>query len=451
MALLVDQGMREGAAGLSSGLGYKVGGYGETAELIELANVVARYGGIYMSHIRDEADKSFDALREAIAIGEAAHVAVQISHIKLGTVGVWRKSADAIALIEAARKRGVDVTADAYPYNAWSSTITVLVPDKRFDYPPSVEKALADVGGAANVLIVRHAAHPECRVPHAGGGGEGAEEDAGRALFIRIVKDSGAGVVCTSMVDEDIRAFYRAAVGDGRERRRHRGAPSTRRRDVPARARAIRPRPAMADRARGRPEDDGAPAARMRLEGRGRIDAGAIADIVLFDAKNVVDRSTFTDPALLPTGVEKVFVGGELVWDAGKPAGARPGKVLMSGHTPVGTDAGAYRLVPNWGQLPAGQQFGEVPGMTIDANGRIFAFHRNEPPIVEFDRVRQGAEDVGRGHVRLAARHSRRSRRLSLDYRRPRPRRQGPAGLQVHARRQAADDARHGRRLRRRP
>ena len=115
MALLVDQGMREGAVGLSSGLEYEVGGYAETGELIELAKVVARYGGVYMSHIRDEADKTFDALKEAIAIGEGAHVAVEISHIKLGTVGVWHKAAEAIALIEAAKARGVDVTADAYP------------------------------------------------------------------------------------------------------------------------------------------------------------------------------------------------------------------------------------------------------------------------------------------------------------------------------------------------
>ena len=129
MALLVDQGMREGAAGLSSGLEYEVGGYADLDELVELAKVVARYGGIYMSHIRDEADKSFEALKEAIAIGEGAHVAVQISHIKLGTVGVWRRAAEAIALIVAARARGVDVTADAYPYNAWQSTITVLVPN----------------------------------------------------------------------------------------------------------------------------------------------------------------------------------------------------------------------------------------------------------------------------------------------------------------------------------
>jgi sugar lactone lactonase YvrE len=128
-----------------------------------------------------------------------------------------------------------------------------------------------------------------------------------------------------------------------------------------------------------------APAARLRLEGRGRIEAGAIADLVLFNANTILDRSTFSDPSVLATGVEKVFVGGQLAWDGGKPTAARSGKVLMSGHTPVETDTGAYRLVPNWGALPAGQQFGEVPGMTIDDGGRVFAFTRAEPPIIEFD------------------------------------------------------------------
>jgi N-acyl-D-amino-acid deacylase len=384
MTLLVDQGMREGAAGLSSGLEYEVGGYAETSELVELAKVAARYGGVYMSHIRDEADKSFDALKEAVAIGEGAHVAVQISHIKLGTVGVWRKAADAIALIEAARARGVDVTADAYPYNAWSSTITVLVPDKRYDYPPSVEKALADVGGAANVLVVRHAAHPEYEFHTL----DAIAKDQRKTpvdLFMQIVKDGGAGVVCTSMVDDDIRAFYArpwVMVGsDGGIATRHpRGAGTFPR----VLGRYVRDQGWLT-----LPEAirkmTSAPAARLRLEGRGRIQAGAFADVVLFDARTIVDRSTFTDPAVLPTGVEKVFVGGELVWDRGTPTTARPGKVLMSGHTPADTDAGAYRLVPNWGQLPAGLQFGEVPGMTIDEAGRVFAFTRAEPPVIEFD------------------------------------------------------------------
>jgi N-acyl-D-amino-acid deacylase len=392
MALLVDQGMREGAAGLSSGLEYEVGGYAETGELVELAKVVARYGGVYMSHIRDEADRSFDAIKEAIAIGEGAKVAVQISHIKLGTVGVWHKAGDAIALIEAARAKGLDITADAYPYNAWQSTITVLVPDKRYDYPPSVEKALADVGGAANVLVVRHAAHPDYEFKTLAAIAV-EQKRTPVEQFIQIVKDGGATVVCTSMVDDDIRAFYQqpwVMVGsDGGLANRHpRGAGTFPR----VLGRYVREQHWLtlpeAIRKMTR-----APAGRMRLEGRGRIEPGAVADIVLLNPKTIVDRSTFTDPAVLPAGVVKVFVAGELVWDpstslgagAGKPTGARPGRVLMSGHTPAETDTGLYKVVSGWGQLTKPLSWGETPSISLDANGRVFAFTRAEPPVIELD------------------------------------------------------------------
>jgi N-acyl-D-amino-acid deacylase len=327
MATLVDQAMREGAVGLSSGLEYEVGGYGETSELVELAKVAARYGGVYMSHIRDEADKSFDAQREAIEIGERAKIPVQISHIKLGTVSVWHKAAQTIALVEAARTRGVDVTADEYPYNAWSSTITVLVPDKRYDYPPSVEKALADVGGAANVLIVRHAAHPgyEFRTLEAI-----AKERQVTPVeeFIQIVKDGGAGVVCTSMVDDDMRAFYRqpwVMVGsDGGIGTRHpRGAGTFPR---------VLGRYVRDEKWLTLPEAirkmTSAPADRLKLEHRGRLAVGAVADVVVFNPNTVIDRSTFSDPSVLATGIEKVFVGGEVVWENGHTTAARPGQVL---------------------------------------------------------------------------------------------------------------------------
>jgi N-acyl-D-amino-acid deacylase len=331
MAQLVDQAMREGAAGLSSGLEYEVGGYAETNELVELSKVAAQYqGAVYMSHIRDEADKSVEALREAIAIGERARIPVQISHIKLGTVGVWHKSAEAIALIEAARARGVDVTADEYPYNAWSSTITVLVPDKRYDYPPSVEKALADVGGAANVLIVRHAAHPEYEFRTLDAVAK-AQRITPVDLFIQIVKDGGAGIVCTSMADDDMRAFYRrpwVMVGsDGGIGARHpRGAGTFPRvlgkyvRDekwltLPEAIRKM----------------TSAPADRLKLVNRGRLIRGGVADVVLFNPATIIDHSTFSDPSILPTGVEKVFVAGELVWDGAKTTAARPGQVLSGG------------------------------------------------------------------------------------------------------------------------
>ena len=161
MEALVDQEMRDGAIGLSSGLEYEVGSYASTEEVVAMARVAAKHGGFYISHIRDEADKSLDAMREAIAIGEKAKMPVQITHIKLGTVGVWGKAGEVVSMIEAARKRGVDVTADVYPYLAWSSNLKVLVPDKQWTNPASVKEALDDVGGGNNVQITRLPKFPQ--------------------------------------------------------------------------------------------------------------------------------------------------------------------------------------------------------------------------------------------------------------------------------------------------
>jgi N-acyl-D-amino-acid deacylase len=146
MEQLLGQAMNQQALGLSSGLEYEVGSYSDTAELVALAKVAAERGGIYMTHIRDEADKSFEALSEEITIAERAHIPVEHSHIKLGTIAVHGKAAAYITIIEDARKRGVDFMADCYPYDAWHANLKVLLPDKQYENSKSVAKALADVG-----------------------------------------------------------------------------------------------------------------------------------------------------------------------------------------------------------------------------------------------------------------------------------------------------------------
>src|SRR5439155_380291 len=142
-------------------------------------------------------------------------------------------------------------------------------------------------------------------------------------LFIQIVKDGGAGIVCTSMVDEDIRAFYQrpwVMVGsDGGINARHpRGAGTF----PKVLGRYVREQHwiTLPDAIRKMTR---APAERLHLKDRGRLEVGAIADLVVFNANTVIDRSTFSDPMALATGIEKVFVGGELVWNEGKPAGGR--------------------------------------------------------------------------------------------------------------------------------
>src|SRR6185295_18623457 len=154
------RGMRDGGVGLSSGLEYEVGSYSTTEELVAMARA-ASHGGIYMTHIRDEADESFQAFAEALDIGRRAGIPVQISHIKLGTVGVWGQAGKAVDLFARARASGQDVTADCYPYEAWHANIEVLVPNKKYDDPASIEKALADVGGASRITITACKAHPE--------------------------------------------------------------------------------------------------------------------------------------------------------------------------------------------------------------------------------------------------------------------------------------------------
>ena len=196
-------------------------------------------------------------MREAIAVGERAKLPVQITHIKLGTVGVWGKANEVVALVEAAQKRGVDVTADAYPYLAWQSTPRVLVPNKKYDDPASVKRGLDDIGGAKNVQITRWGAYPQYI-------GKRLDEMA-RAegltdieAYVRFARDEDAGMIGHAMVEDDLKVFYQQPLGDGGQRRRHRQQPSARRRDVPAGARPLRARPALDDAAGGDPEDDGA-------------------------------------------------------------------------------------------------------------------------------------------------------------------------------------------------
>ena len=327
MAALVEQGMREGALGLSSGLEYDVGSYASTDELVELSKAAARYGGFYMTHSRDEADKSLEALAEAIEISQRGGLPLDLSHVKVATVGVWGKAKDFVAIVERARAKGQDVTGDCYPYEAWHANIEVLVPNKQYFDPKSVQRALDDVGGASRVTITACKAHPT----YAGRNLEEIAKAEGITpveLFSKIVKDGSADVIGHSMRTEDVDVFYRQpwvmVASDGGINTDHpRGAGTfprvlgrfVRERHLLTLEEAVRKMTSL-------------PASRVKLADRGRIAPGLKADLVLFNPQTVIDRSTFEDPRRLSEGIELVFVNGEAVWSAGKPTGARPGRVL---------------------------------------------------------------------------------------------------------------------------
>lgn len=327
MLVLIEQSMRDGAFGLSSGLEYDTGFSASTEELIALARVAARYDGIYMTHMRDEEEGLLDAIREAIRIGKEARIPVQISHIKAGNRNVWGKSADAIALIEGERRNGADITADVYPYTAWASTITVLVPSRKHEDRAEIEKGLRNVGGADKVLITSCTAHRDYE-------GKTLEEIARQQntspvdVYIQIVRDGGAGVVCNSMNEADVKNFYMQAwtmvSSDGGIGSRHPRGTGTFTRVL---SRFVRENKWFSLEEAVR-KMSSFPANRLGLKNRGVIKKGMKADLVLFDKDKVIDRATFAAPQTLSEGIEIVWVNGQKVWENDGVTGNLPGEIL---------------------------------------------------------------------------------------------------------------------------
>src|SRR5262245_49051531 len=212
MAQLTWQAMNEGAIGLSSGLEYEVGSYSNTAEIVAMARAAAEHGGFYSTHVRDEADKAFEALLEEIQIAEQARIPVEHSHIKLGTVGVWGKAYEYIRVIEEARKNGVDFLADCYPYEAWHSNIKVIVPDKQYEKLNSADKAPFDLSTAHHLTLTSFTPHPPSP-SHTAAALHRTHNPSPVQIYLKITREGDAAnteaaVIGPSMIESDINAFY---------------------------------------------------------------------------------------------------------------------------------------------------------------------------------------------------------------------------------------------------
>ncbi len=346
MGTLAAHAMHEGAIGLSSGLEYYVASYSNTDEVVAMAAAAAKSGGFYMTHIRDEGNKSFEALKEEIEIGKRAHTPIEHSHIKVSTVAVWGKAPEYIAIINEARKHGVDFLADCYPYEAWASGLKVIMPDKQYTNPASVEKALADTGGPESVTITEFAPNPSY-VGHTIADLAKANNISSTEMYIRMINEGDAAnteasIIGHSMIEADVKAFYQQpwvmVASDGGIGSEHpRGAGTfprvlglyVREKKWITLPEAVRKMTAL-------------PAKRLNWKDRGVLKIGNFADLVLFNPDTVIDRSTFEKPFELPVGIEKVFVNGQLTWDSGKPTGAKSGAVLTISGKIVGLQNSAH-------------------------------------------------------------------------------------------------------------
>jgi N-acyl-D-amino-acid deacylase len=327
MARRVRGGMDEGAFGLSSGLEYDPGFYSNTEELITLARVAAEQDGFYMSHMRDEEEGVLDAVAEAIRIGREAPIAVQISHVKAGNASVWGKSVDILALIAAARRDGIDVLADQYPYTAWQSGLSIVVRSRKFQDPEEVRDGLEAIGGGNRLQIVGYEPDPfvnGMRLDEAAASWNMTEVEA----YMDMMAKGGSGVIGHTMSEDDVDRFMASefvmTASDG-------GVGSAHPRGAGAFARVL----GHYARERGvitleRAVERGTsiPAARLSLNDRGTIEAGRRADLVAFDPAVIHARSTFRYSLRQAEGVHRTWVNGVVVWAEGEATGARPGSAL---------------------------------------------------------------------------------------------------------------------------
>jgi len=363
----LDVAMRAGAWGMTTALIYPPSSFQGTAELIELARVPAYYGGLYASHIRDEGRGLVGAVEEAIAIGEAAGLPVEIFHLKAAFPPGWGLLMnEAVAAIERARARGVDVAADLYPYTAGGTGLEATVPS--WVFAEGIGKArelLADpevrvrlereletgsegwwniveaAGGWQGVVLV-NARNPEnARFENRSIADIAAElgRDPADVAWDLVLEGSGRVMAIYHMMSErDIRAALEqpwtsigsdagAALEPGRVDLL--GLPHPRSYGTFPRvlARYVREMGVLTleDAIR---KMTSWPATRMRLIDRGAIREGMWADLVLFDYERIADTATWEDPVAFPIGIEAVLVNGVPVVEEGRHTGERPGHVL---------------------------------------------------------------------------------------------------------------------------
>lgn len=335
MAALLRTELEAGALGLSSGLEYDPGSFSATEEVVELARVAASHGGTYISHIRSEDRYFWEAIEEIIRIGREADLPVQVTHTKLAMNRWWGQAERLLTRLDEARASGVEITADIYPYRAWSTSFTwftTVFPDRDLDRRDGAEYILTDLMSPDDVLLPDFLPEPAYNGLTLAEIAEVRGSDAETTLMDLLKADTEMGgeslMIGFAMDEPDIEAImawpHAVICSDGGLDGSHpRGFGAftrflgryVRERNVVSLEEGIRKMTSLS-------------AEHLRITDRGAIEEGHYADLVLFDPETVIDRSTYEDPHLPSTGIEKVWVNGELVFDGGETTGNRPGRVI---------------------------------------------------------------------------------------------------------------------------
>ncbi|RYF70023.1 MAG: D-aminoacylase [Cytophagaceae bacterium] len=361
MENLVEQAMKDGAVGISTGLIYTPGTYARTPEVVNLAKMVSRYGGVYASHIRNEGQSVKQAIEEAILISREAKIPVEISHFKVASKPLWGKSTETIELVEAARREGLDVTVDQYPYTASSTSLESIVPSwaladgdsavlARFRNPVSRTKIRTEMLNelAKNLRKNYEYAVVSSYRPDSSFNGmsiSAINQKLGRKnsaateadLVMELMERANLQniqMVYHTMSEADVETIMRypntmiasdagvATLGSGMPHPRAYGTNArvlgryVRERHVIPLEEAIRRMTSL-------------PAQRFNLADRGLLRPGYAADIVLFDEKTVSDKATYNQPHAYTKGISWVLVNGTPVVENNRHTGQRPGHLLM--------------------------------------------------------------------------------------------------------------------------
>jgi N-acyl-D-amino-acid deacylase len=325
----LDEAVNAGVVGFSTGLIYEPGRYAATDEIIDLARQLTGSGAIYTSHMRNEAGRLLDSIRETIRIGAEAQVPVQISHHKASGRENWGKVNESLRLIEQARSGGLNVTADQYPYTSGSTILAAVLQND----------ALNERGRGGGIGIV--AAHQVLlasapRHPHYEG--QTLEQLAqafglpAEAAAARIVAEEGTGalVVLEIMDERDVRTVMShpttmigsdGILGGSRPHPRLYGT-------FPRVIGYYAREQGLMSIEKAIHRMTGMPAAKFAIKDRGIIRPGAYADLVVFDPTALIDTATYADPCRYPAGIHQVLVNGRTVVKHGRHTGARPGRAL---------------------------------------------------------------------------------------------------------------------------